>query len=224
MAKDINDGTTVAATIDTTSTALSAQAFANPADFLQVLKNDYYGIAQTDPNNIYKSDLIAYSENGSDPQGRAAAKIAAAHYDDLQAFANNALKQTPGPLGGISANDLQTDIDLMHGNVQSSLASTDFVDAGKIVMGTLATGVATAGAISTFVECPPLGTLLGGTALIAGAVAFQGAKDAYTASGRLKAQSTTDQQVVNSWLNAGGGQTGSPNVQQQIGAKPASPV
>ena len=136
MAKDGNDKSEVAPTIENASSSLSAQVFANPADFLQVLKGDFKQIAQSDPGKITESDLIAYSEHGSDPQGRMAAKIAAEHYSDLQALANSAIEKTAVPSNGISANDLQTDINLVNGNIQGSLKTIRENDVHACIGGT----------------------------------------------------------------------------------------
>jgi hypothetical protein len=222
MTKDATDRSEGAPTIESPSSSLSAQVFANPADFLQVLKSDFKQIAQTDPKKISQSDLIAYSEHGSDPQGRVAAKIAAEHYGDLQAIASSPLGRDAAPPDGISVNDLQADTNLVNGNIQGPLKTVRENDSIKIAEGAIATGVGATGAASTFLECPPVGMLIGAAGLAAGGATGYFVKDLFEAPERLKAESAKDQQMVNSWLYADGGQKGPPSMPQPEAAKVVS--
>ena len=62
---------------------LSEQVFKNPQAFLSILSADFDLIKGKGATVITEHDLEAYAEKGKDPEGRLAAKIAVAHFDDL---------------------------------------------------------------------------------------------------------------------------------------------
>jgi hypothetical protein len=162
-----------------------------------------------------QADLIAYSKNGSDPQGRMAAKIAADNYGDLQTMANSAIGKVSSPQEGISAKDLQADINLMNGNEKDALSTIRKKDVLRMAGEEFASAAGLIGGSAAFLECPPVGVLLGAGGVVALGASVNTAKDFLQAPGKLKAETVKDQQMVNSWLYVDMPSKDQPAVQQQ---------
>jgi hypothetical protein len=69
---------------------LSREVFKNPQEVLSVLKDNFKKLSanHADSPMLMKNDLIAYATTGADPKVRAAAGIAASHFDDLTKISN----------------------------------------------------------------------------------------------------------------------------------------
>ncbi len=114
MIEDRSDATKQASadTSRETSQNLNQAAFADPKSFLEILKD--FGQIASSKDGMSRNDLIVYSQSGADQEGRAAAKIALAHFDELtQLDKMHNLLWNHGSQGSkLSADDLSTDEDL----------------------------------------------------------------------------------------------------------------
>jgi hypothetical protein len=173
---------------------LSQSAFSNPQDFLQVLKKDFAQIAKSDPDKISKDDLVQYSEHGADPQGRLAAAIAAAHYDQFQAMSPDLWKGK-----GITKKKLDDDLQLVSGDTQKlqadeSSQNTEWIGGGMALGGLLA---------KVGPKCesvPPLEIGLSVLAAVDIGLTVYLMKRDFTMSSGIKKLAMSEQQTIKTWL------------------------
>ncbi len=195
MPQEIHDGS-VGAPGDTNATAnLSAHVFSNPTDFLQILKSDFNDIGHSFPE-LSKGDLVDYSIHGADPKGRAAAKIAADHFGELQAIPDRATNSRLVIERGISEKDLDIDISVIQGNtkdiVKTARKPDEFAVVGALFIGTVGALLLDSPTSSLASTVVPVG--------LGAAGALYCARDWFSQTARVKAETTQDQQTLNSWL------------------------
>src|SRR5208337_704978 len=96
------------------SDSLHADTFKDPETFLKILQQSAPHIATDSDGDITKNDLIVYSQSaGDDPLGKAAAAIAANHFDQLQKLSDPDFHQD----GFISPDELQSDLKHYKGEI-----------------------------------------------------------------------------------------------------------
>jgi hypothetical protein len=197
MSQDSIDRSASAPAETDASKTLSAHVFSNPAEFLQVLQTDLKNSPQQDHGLIYLSDLIAYSDHGTDPKGRAAAKIAAEHYSELQPMAARASQVQAAP--GISDGELKVDIQLMEGNYGPTLHSIQEGNAFTLLDDIMVTGAAAFGAVA-LLDIPPVAAVSGGVAVAGVGGAISLGKSIYQAPAVMKTEMKQDQKMIGGWL------------------------
>jgi hypothetical protein len=180
--------------------ALSNQIFANPVDFLSTLKNDFKQISGGD-DAITKSQLEIYSEQGSDPKGRAAAALAAKNFDSLTHLGITEDTVLSGR-GAIEKGDLDTDIAYAQGNLSSIKGNDieqDVITGGSSAVVGAVGLVATALALESPVSVPGA-IAMGSFTFSLGAAAAASVYGAFTASGRIDTASQRVQSEIGSWI------------------------
>ena len=127
---------------------ISHQVFADPVQFLKVLKADFNQISA---NDIYitQNDLIRYEEYGRDPQGRRAAQVALTHFDHLQYLTAASDSHTAKSNAAISSVGLDHVINSASGNVSGRSFATEVGHLGKAALGATVTVVLTGMAVET---------------------------------------------------------------------------
>ncbi|HEY9757406.1 MAG TPA: hypothetical protein V6C97_19715 [Oculatellaceae cyanobacterium] len=184
-----------------TPAQLSAEAFSDPAKFLEVIKKDFNKIS-LNHHDIGKHDLELYSRAGDDAEGRAAAKIAAEHFNELEKIDGRAnaggdtryLKDS----GVLTASALDSDISLIKGDASSQLANVKFGDACAMAYGGFFVGV---GAIASLFawETPAIGATAA-TAVFGGVIMADAWDNARQAPQRMQEEIKSDQSMIRSWL------------------------
>jgi hypothetical protein len=178
-----------------TSPNLSQTAFADPKEFMQVLKSDFDRIANSGSAGITQNDLVLYSQHGDDTRGRAAAAIAAKHFDELQE-----ISFTEGDPNNLNKYQLESDTDYINNNIGGEVSEMRWQRAKVIVDGAVGARLFSYIAYVTAPDCPPVAIISG---VIAGGFLVA---DAYLAKkmfdekkGQQKIASD-DQRIVKSWL------------------------
>ncbi len=182
---------------------LSHEVFADPVEFLSTLKSTLAKANPDDPDNVTYRDLIAYASGNGDPRGRAAAAIAAQHWPELRNLDNAVTPHMSSKGVGLSADELDQDIDFARGNVQKELLNEQLGDGGQAaVLGVAAVGF-TAGGFSTlpapFLSIPSFITAAG----FAAGFAVE-ANETFQAPGRFKAKVSQDQHLLAGWHEVNG--------------------
>jgi hypothetical protein len=181
------------------SEKLFDSVFTDPIDFLSTLKSVLPKANPGHPDDVSKADLVAYANNGDNAKDRAAAAVAAAHYDDLRKMPADLrpLYQTP-IFGGLNANEINFDIDMVKGNIQddaTKLRNHDWMVAAVNGAGSVAS---LAGAAAS-VEVPPLAVLLAGVSVANAASGGYELSQAQGALDILRADSQKDRQAIAAW-------------------------
>jgi hypothetical protein len=192
------------------ATHLSSNAFSNPQEFLKVLQRDADKINPT--GSISRSDLITYSQVGSDAQGRIAAEIAAKHFDDFSAMSNYPNGASPERNESnqitVSKDDLKTDLELSQGQTHRIIAKAELEDAAETALGVgFILSVGGLGAVSS-VSDPPFFIPFTIAAVTAGiGLTAPPAHRLMQDSALIKEYATADQHKLGSWPEINGGQT-----------------
>jgi hypothetical protein len=190
--------------VDSREHNLSQQAFANPVDFLTTLQSIMPKVNPQHPDDVSRNDLIVYASQGGDSRGRAAAAIAAAHYDQLRQLPNVSRIDSNDPqINGLSAREIGLDIDLAKGDVQGELTKRELINGGltaSLALATAGLGAVTAASL----EIPPLAALSGFCTVAVAAVVGINAVDLYNLPHDLQAKATQDQHVLAGWPGING--------------------
>jgi hypothetical protein len=211
MAKPVNDstGSPPHSSSASADAALSAYVFSNPQEFLQTLKNDFHkfglperrrldspGDAIVGPDSITENDLIAYAHNGDDPKDRAAAQIAADHFDQLRRMSGSAALS-------ITEDDLDVDMRLLQGRTTKEIAENVLGDGTLALVTGITAAVSGTGAV-LLSETPPVALGCGALALLMGSATGLEVVMAFKEPGRIKALAKQDQQLLYSWKGING--------------------
>ncbi len=179
-----------------TSSYLSQTAFANPNEFLQVLKSDFDRIAKSGSAGITQTDLVLYSQHGDDARGRAAAAIAAKHFDELQQI--SFMKGKPHNL---SKDQLDSDIDYINNNIGAVVSQRHSEGAKVMVEGAVGVKLCADVALGT-VECPPVAIAFGVLAAVCLGANGYVAKKMFDVKKEEQKHASDDQRMVRSWLSS----------------------
>lgn len=187
--------------------SISQSVFADPQSFLKVLQKDFDQIAKSYEGGITKNDLIAYSVNGQDAQGREAAKIAIAHFDEFTHLPDRPhsmqdaafeYKVDGQHIRGIAKSDLQLDLDLYNNKTNYYIRKGRLSDLGDCAMfGTQA--VMLGGLTVATMDMPPLAALTGASAAAVGGLAAVGCYNAYKAADNYRYMADRNRRMLNSW-------------------------
>lgn len=190
---------------------LSHAVFANPVEFLTVLKNNYSKIDHATPgtpNLITKTDLKVYSEEGDDPQVRAAAKVAYLHFDELQELAGmpavNGRKENDHTINhnstkAISRSDLDIDLDMAKGRTWPYVAGHVSQGAAyTAVLGGATAGLGVVTALSA-VDGPVVPAMAGAATLLAAVATARLGEATHKAPGLINSLAKRDQATLASW-------------------------
>ena len=176
-------------------TALSGAAFSNPQDFLKVLKTDMNQISPDGYDEITPEKLNYFADKAADPQEKAAAQIALAHYPDL-------LEMTKLPIGDNKIYPGAADqlLNYEHGKTTQDIVFTEAFESEKTLglAGGSAALIAASGPVSGFAT-PFAGAVLaaGGVAAAVGAV--DSAYQQYTTPGYIRSLAKNDVATLASW-------------------------
>jgi hypothetical protein len=192
------------------ASTLSQAAFANPLEFLEVLKKDYSKIASSG-GDMTKNDLILYAQQGDDEAGRNAAKIAVDHFDTLMSMTAESHSNDDGGNNPkvITASDLNQDIAYEKGTALSlapEIALNELGDAFATASLALGTFVSVELAGISVVACPPALVITAPLAAsvlgLTGYSAYHLATDGFT----TVANAQQRQQVFAGWREINSGQ------------------
>jgi hypothetical protein len=191
---------------------LSQQVFSDPQTFLRVLKDDVE--SKSDPyRGMSKNDLIAYSVSAeNDPQARAAAAIAARHFDDLTNMARLPLVGVDEHNPVISARAIpltrdavQTIADLSQGNTQRYIEQNKH--GNELEMFSYGAAAAAVGIPTAVISCMgPWSFALYGTpvAALMGYEALRSYGDLEAGAPKIQAWSKNDKATLASWTEING--------------------
>jgi hypothetical protein len=187
------------------SNHLSQVVFANPQDFLTTLQSILPKVNPADPDDVGKSDLINYSTRGDNAQDKAAAAIAANHFDQLRQLPTTIFGDySIGDKTGLNQVEVGLDRELASGNLQPEIQVRQMQDA-VIAIGSGATAAVLGACAGLGVEAPPVALVLGAAAVTAGILGAGTVLDAVTLQSRAASKSTQDRSILASWpeLNRG---------------------
>lgn len=190
--------TSAAPTIE--STRLSQHVFANPSDFLQTIENNFSKIAQTDPTFISKADLELYATTGKDEKTKAAARIAAEHYDELKSmhFSDDLLPLVDSGVKGnhkvLNYDEIEMDKKLYEGKMTSTTITRELRDG--LFFGVVGAAGAVGGVAGVLLNNPYIAI---GAPVVAAPMCYMLGKDMYNAPGAIRALSANSQRTFSSW-------------------------
>jgi hypothetical protein len=211
MGKPVNDSTGSATHSSSASAdaTLSAYVFSNPQEFLQTLKNDFHkfgvserarldspGDAIVGPDAITENDLIVYAHSGVDPKDRAAAQIAADHFDQLRRMSGSTALS-------ITEDDLDLDMRLLQGQTRKEIAEDVLGHGACAAVSAITAAIAGSGAV-LLSESPPAALGFGALTLLMGSSAGLFATMAFQDPGRITDLAKHDQQTLYSWKEING--------------------
>lgn len=180
--------------------SLTRHAFANPKEFLDTLQKNFPKIAQTDPTFISKADLELYASTGSDDKTKAAARIAAAHYDELKNMhrSDNLL---PLVRSGTKYNsnvlnyyEIEMESKLNDGNMRNTIVQRELRDG--VFLGLIGGNAVVWGLVAALRGNPvmALAAAVGG-----GSICYMLGKDMYHAPTAIRELSSKTQRNLSSW-------------------------
>ena len=185
----------------------------DPAQFLATLSDHFSQIAGKDTGLITREDLLKYINTADDHISRNAARIAVAHFDELNHLAKVPDAAHKGKdthlvngreVKGITAQDLNAALNLEAGNT-SPYGNRFNRKALTAEIGTDLATVGLAAATALTVEIPPLSFALGAAAVGAFAGGMVGTNILSDDNSYAKAQARKEQSVFASWNEINGG-------------------
>lgn len=181
---------------------LSRYTFSNPQDFLKTLAADTDKMSGFFSREISKNELLNFAaDQKEEPKGRAAAMIAAKHYDELGKMAN-----IDGYTNSLNSDTAKVVLDLDTGKVgmlKAGEVATDALVAGAGAFGTAAGAVATA----LTLQEGPLAGIVGGATLATAGLTAEMTMAAFKAPGRIDALAKADKGALSSWAELNGGRS-----------------
>ena len=181
---------------------LSQATFANPSDFLDTLRGILPKANVAHPDSVSREDLMLYSTTGASPRERAAATIAASHYDELRSLPDIFMENgSKGP--GLSDRQLAIDQALINGYIDKFVQDRQRVDRFTVIASGGVAAMAGLGAVA-LVEAPPLAVVFAGFSVVSAAAAGLAIYDDSTIAQRAHRESIKDQNLLGSWSELGG--------------------
>jgi len=185
---------------------LSQAVFANPKDYLSTLQSVLPKANPRDPDNVTKDELIAYSKNGDNARDKAAAAIAANHFDQLRQLPTT-FKDDYNIDGttGLNRKEVGIDLDMATGNLQSQVNEYRQTELGKAAPWAAVSAISTGLAFVT-APVPPVAIGMGAEAGATAMPALHDVGKAFFAQQRAEEQSSTDRHILVPWssrLNSG---------------------
>jgi hypothetical protein len=182
-------GTTAAA-----SATLSQEAFSDPRTFLKTLSSDLYKIEPEAVISVSKQQLLDFAANPADtPSEKAAANIAANHYDELAGMSH-----LPVEDDGLFNDSANTILDLSKGDTGWAIAGSEFAYGSVLIVGSALAGIGGVIAAGT-AEVPPIAIAGGALAVAGGSLAAFSARDMWNTPGTIKALGVQDKATLSTW-------------------------
>jgi hypothetical protein len=182
-------GTTAAA-----SGTLSQEAFSDPRTFLKTLSSDLYKIEPAAVISVSKQQLLDFAANPADtPSEKAAANIAANHYDELAGMSHLPLMDD-----GLFNDSAKTILDLSKGDSGWSIADAEFAYGAGLFSGSFLAGIGGVVAVGS-VEVPPIAIAGGAAAVAGGSLAALSARAMWNAPSTINALGKQDKATLSTW-------------------------
>jgi hypothetical protein len=182
-------GTTAAA-----SGTLSQEAFGDPRTFLKTLSSDLYKIEPEAVIGVSKQELLDFAANPANTSSeKAAANIAANHYDELSGMSHLPLEDD-----GLYNNSANTILNLSKGDSGWTIANAELAYGSGLLAGSVLAGIGGLVAAGT-PEIPPIAIAGGAIAVAGGSFAAFSAREMWNAPSTINALGKQDKATLSTW-------------------------